>query len=157
MDSDILKEKAFSLVELTLVLAATAMLLAIVLYTSKGIRNTALSERTIEEMSSIAKASARYYNQSGVWPVSLSDLRGCGEISATSGDLNPFGYGYTIIGGNGSVSVSTLLPKDLVSTNISGLEIVVTSQGDNDLVTITEPLENATWGLKYEKKYLYDQ
>ena len=157
MDSDILKEKAFSLVELILVLAATAMLLAIVLYTSKGIRNTARSERTIEEMSSIAKASARYYNQNGIWPVSLSDLRGGGEISATSGDLNPFGYGYTIAAIDGSISVSTLIPKGLVSTNTSGIEIVVTNQGSNDLVTITEPQESATWGLKYDKKYIYDQ
>ena len=126
MDSDVLKEKAFSLIELSLVLAATAMFLMVVLYTSKGIRNTALSERALEEMSSIAVASTRYYNQNGIWPVNLSDLRGGGEISATSGDLNPFGYGYTITARDGSVSVSTLLPKGLVSTNTSGIEIVVT-------------------------------
>ena len=157
MDSDVLGKKGFSLIELALVLAITAVLISIVLYSAKAVRQAALAERTVEELSSIAVASTGYYNQNGTWPAALSDLRQSGYLVATSGDLNPFGYGYTIAAIDGSILVSTLIPKGLVSTNTSGIEIVVTNQGSNDLVTITEPQESATWGLKYDKKYIYDQ
>ena len=75
MDSDVLGKKGFSLIELALVLAITAVFIAIVLYSAKAVRQAALAERTVSELSSIAVASTGYYNQNGTWPATLSDLR----------------------------------------------------------------------------------
>ena len=157
MDSDVLNRKAFSLLELSLVLAITAVLLSIALYSAKAVKQTALAERTVEELNSITLASTRYHSQNGIWPVSLSDLRTGGYISLNSGDLNPFGNAYVITGGGEAVSVSCVLPKGLISVKDFGSEIVVTNQGSNDLISITKSQESSTWGLKYEKKYLYGQ
>jgi prepilin-type N-terminal cleavage/methylation domain-containing protein len=157
MDSDILDRRAFSLIELALVLAITAILTALGLYSAKAVREAALAERTLEELSSIVVASTRYYNQNRAWPATLSDLRQSGYLVSGSSDFNPFGNAYIITGRGEVASVSTLLPKGLVNTNSLGNEIAVTNQGGNDLVTITKLLESATWGLKYEKKYIYGQ
>ena len=157
MDSNILGRRAFSLIELSLVLAITVMLLAIVLFSAKGIRQAYLAERVASELDSVAIASTRFYSEKGVWPATLSDLRVGGYLASGSGDLNPFGNAYVITGGNETVSVSTLLPKGLITAKSMGSEVVVVNKGNNDLVSITKSLETSIWSLKYEKKYIYHQ
>ena len=154
MDSNVLGRRAFGLIELSLVLAITAVLLAIVLYSAKAIREVALAGRAVDELNSIALASTRYYSQNGAWPDTLSDLRTGGCLGPGSNDLNPFGNSYVITGANQVVSVSTLLPKGLVTAKNFGSELVVVKQGDNDLVSVTRSLESNRWNLKYEKKYI---
>jgi len=156
MGSNFLKERGFSLIELSLVLLIAAVFLAAALYSAQKIRQVALAERIIEEMDSIAVASTRYYSASGAWPVSLSDLRP-GYLVSGSGDLNPFGNAYVITGINSGVLVSTLLPKGLITSKSMGSEVVVVNQGSNDLVSITKPIESSIWKLKYDKKYIYHQ
>jgi hypothetical protein len=74
-----------------------------------------------------------------------------------SSGLNPFGNAYTITSNASSVSVSTLLPKGLITSRGYGCQIVVVNQGNNDLVSVTKTPESGTWKLKYEKKYIYKQ
>ena len=155
MDSDVLGRKGFSLIELSLTLAITAILLAIALYSAKAVRQAALAERTIDELSSIALASTRYYSQYNARPATLSDLRTSGYLAASSGDLNPFGNAYVITGGDDAVSVSTILPKGLIIATSMASEVVVVNQGNNDLVTVTKSQESTLWSLQYEKKYIY--
>ena len=157
MDGDILGRRAFSLIEASLVLAIAAILLAITLYSAKGIRQASLADRVTMELDSVAIASTRYYSEKGVWPALLSDLRTSGNLASGSGNLNPFGNAYVITGGNQTVSVSTLLPKGLITAKSMGSEVVVVRAGNNDLVTITKLIETTIWGLKYEKKYTYHQ
>ena len=157
MDSNVLGRRAFGLLELSLVLAIIAILLAIALYSAKAIREVALAGRVVDELNSIAIASTRYYSQNGTWPATLLDLKTGGYIGSNASDLNPFGNSYVIAGVSQAVSVSTLLPKGLVDTKSFGNEIVVTNQGSNDLVSVTKGIESSTWGLKYEKKYIYGQ
>lgn len=157
MDGDVLGRRAFSLIELSLVLAIVAVFFAITLHSAKEIRQIALAERVIKELDSIAIASTRYYGEHGAWPASLSDLRP-GYLGSGSSDLNPFGNAYVITGGNQAVSVSCVLPKGLITTkSMGGSEVVVTNQGDNDLVSVTKSLETRIWKLKYEKKYIHHQ
>jgi len=157
MDSDVLGKRAFSLIEASLVLAIVAILLAIALYSAKGIRQTYLAERITKEIDSIAVASTRYYSEKGAWPALLSDLRATGYLASGSGSLNPFGNSYVITGGSQTVLVSTLLPKGLITAKSMGSEVVIVNQGNNDLVSITKLVETTTWNLKYEKKYIYHQ
>ena len=142
--------------ELSLVLMVASVFIAASFYSAAKIRQVASAQRVIEELDSIAAASARYYSEHGAWPTSLSDLRPS-YLGQQSSDLNPFGNAYTITTNASSFSVSTLLPKNLVTSKSYGSEVVVVNQGNNDLVSITKSPESRTWNLKYEKKYIYKQ
>jgi len=120
------------------------------------IRQVASGIRALEELDSIALASTRFYSERGAWPAALADLRPS-YLVQQSIDVNPFGNAYIITSNTSSVSVSTLLPKGLITSKGYGSEIVVVNQGNNDLVSVTKSLESITWKLKYEKKYIYKQ
>ena len=157
MDHNVLKRRrGFSLAELSLVLMLAGVFIAAAFYSAAKIRQVASGIRVLEELDSIASASTRYYRELGAWPVSLSDLRPSYLVQQSS-DMNPFGNAYTITSNASSVSVSTLLPKNLVTPKSFGSEVVVVNQGNNDLVSITKTPESTTWKLKYEKKYIYKQ
>ena len=156
MDNNVLKRRGFSLAELSLVLMLAGVFIAAAFYSAAKIRQVASGIRALEELDSIALASARYYSERGAWPVNLSDLRPSYLVQQSS-DVNPFGNAYTIISNVSSVSVSTLLPKGLITSKSYGSEVVVLNQGNNDLVSVTKTPESTTWKLKYEKKYIYKQ
>jgi len=156
MDNNVLKRRGFSLAELSLVLMLAGVFIAAAFYSAAKIRQVASGIRVLEELDSVALASARYYSEQGAWPVSLADLRPSYLVQQSS-DVNPFGNVYTITSNVSSVSVSTLLPKGLITNKSYGSEIVVVNQGNNDLVSITKSPESRTWKLKYEKKYIYKQ
>ena len=156
MDNNVLKRRGFSLAELSLVLMLAGVFIAAAFYSAAKIRQVASGIRALEELDSIALASARYYSERGAWPVNLSDLRPSYLVQQSS-DVNPFGNAYTITSNVSSVSVSTLLPKGLITSKSYGSEVVVLNQGNNDLVSVTKTPESRTWKLKYEKKYIYKQ
>jgi type II secretory pathway pseudopilin PulG len=156
MDSNVLKRRGFSLAELSLVFIVASVFLAAVVCSAAKIRQAASAQRVIEELNAIAVASSGYYSEHGAWPASLADLRH-GYLTQQSTAVNPFGNAYTITSNAFSLSVSTLLPKGLVSGKSYGSEVVVINQGSNDLISITTPPEIRTWKLKYEKKYIYKE
>lgn len=156
MDSNVLTRRGFSLVELSLVLMVASVFIAVSFYSAAKVRQVALAQRAIDELNTIASVSTQYYLENGAWPVNLSDLRP-GYLSSTSADLNPFGNVYIITSGASRVSVSTLLPKGLVTNKSFGSEVVVVNQGGNDLVSLSKSVESKIWKLKYEKKYIYKQ
>ena len=156
MDDNVLKRRGFSLAELSLVLMLAGVFIAAAFYSAAKIRQIASAQRVVEELDSIAIASARYYSEHGAWPATLADLRPSYLVQQSS-DVNPFGNAYTISSNASSVSVSTLLPKGLVTSKSFGSEVVVVNQGNNDLVSVTKTPELKTWKLKYEKKYIYKQ
>ncbi len=130
--------------------------IAAAFYSAAKIRQIASAQRVIEELDSVALASTRYYSEHGAWPMNISDLRPSYLVQQSS-DVNPFGNAYTITSNVSSVSVSTLLPKGLITSKSFGSEVVVVNQGNNDLVSVTKTPESKTWKLKYEKKYIYKQ
>jgi len=138
------------------VLMLAGVFIAAAFYSAAKIRQVASSIRTLEELDSIALASTRYYRELGAWPAALADLRPSYLVQQSS-DINPFGNAYTITSNALSVSVSTLMPKGLITSKSYGSEIVVVNQGSNDLVSVTKTPESGTWKLKYEKKYIYKQ
>ena len=156
MDSNVLKRRGFSLAELSLVFMVVSVFLAAVVCSAAKIRQAASAQRVIEELNAIAVASSGYYSEHGAWPASSADLRP-GYLTQQSTAVNPFGNAYIITSNAFSLSVSTLLPKGLVSGKSYGSEVVVINQGSNDLISITTPPETRTWKLKYEKKYIYKE
>ena len=156
MDNNVLAKRGFSLVELSLVLMIASVFIAASFYSAAKIRQVALAQRVTGELDAIAAAGTRYYSEHGAWPVNLSDLRPSYLVQQSSG-LNPFGNAYTITSNVSSFSVSTLLPKGLITNKSYGSEVVVVNQGNNDLVSIAKSPESRTWKLKYEKKYIYKQ
>lgn len=156
MDNNVLAKRGFSLVELSLVLMLASVFIAVFFYSAAKIRQAALGQRVIEELDAIAAAGTGYYSEHGAWPVNISDLRP-GYLVEQSSGINPFGNAYTITSNTLSFSVSTLLPKGLITNKSYGSEIVIVNQGNNDLVSITKSPESRTWKLKYEKKYIYKQ
>lgn len=156
MDSNLLARRGFSLVELGLVLMVVSVLIAVSFYSAAKIRQIALAQRTINELNAIATVSTQYYLENGAWPMNLFDLRPK-YLSVQSSDFNPFGNGYIITPGESGVSLSTLLPRGLVTANSFGSEVVVTNQGSNDLVSVTKSIESGTWKLKYDKKNIFHQ
>jgi len=156
MDGNVLKRRSFSLVELGLVLMTLSVILAAAFYIPAKVRQVIKAQRTLEELNTVALVSTRYYAENGGWPVNLSDLRPK-YLGPNSTDFNPFGNPYSISGGVSSVSVSTLLPKGLVSGKSFGSEVVIVNQGANDLVTVARSIESNNWKLKYEKKYIYKE
>lgn len=156
MDSDVLARRGFSLIELGLVLMVASVFIAVSFYSAAKIRQVVIAQRTINELNTIAIVSSQYYLENGAWPASVSDLRPK-YLGLQSSDLNPFGNAYTITSGVSGVSVSTLLPKGLLTNKSFGSEVVVVNQGNNDLVSVTKSPESRNWKLKYEKKYIYKQ
>jgi prepilin-type N-terminal cleavage/methylation domain-containing protein len=157
MDSHVLvREKGFSLIELVLVLMLASVFIAAVSHSALKIRQLAKAQRTLSELEVIASVSIQYYLENGAWPATLADLRPK-YLSANSSGLNPFGNAYTIAGATSSVSVSTFLPKGLITEKSFGSELVVVNQGANDLVSLSKSVESRNWKLKYEKKYIYQE
>ena len=156
MDSHVLAKRGFSLVELGLVLMVVSVFIAVSSYSAAKIRQVVKAQRTINELDAIASVSTQYYLENGAWPATLSDLRPK-YLSSTSGDLNPFGNIYTIVGNVSRVSVSTVVPKGVITEKSFGSEIVIVNQGTNDLVSLSKSVESGNWKLKYEKKYIYQE
>lgn len=156
MDSHVLTKRGFSLTELVLVLMVVSVFIAATGYSAAKIRQVAKAQRTINELDAIASVSTQYYLENGAWPASLVDLRPR-YLSLTSGDLNHFGNTYTITGNVSRVSVSTVVPRGVITEKSFGSEIVIVSQGANDLVSLSKSVESRNWKLKYEKKYIYQE
>ncbi len=144
------------MVELGLALALLSVVLAVSFYSTLKVRQAVMAQRTLDELNTVALVSTRYYAENGGWPASLSDLRPK-YLGPNSTDFNPFGNPYRIASGVSSVSVSTVLPKGLVSGKSFGSEVVIVNQGANDLITVTRSIESNNWKLKYEKKYIYKE
>lgn len=156
MDSDLLAKRGFSLVELGLALMVVSVLIAVSFYSAAKIRQVSLAQRAVNELNAIATVSTQYYLENGAWPVNLSDLRSK-YLGPGSSDLNPFGNAYTITSGVSRASVSTVLPRGLVTNKSFGSEVVVVNLGSNDLVSITKSVESRNWKLKYDKKNIFHQ
>jgi len=157
MDSNLLtKQRGFSLAELVLVLMVVSVFIAATGYSAAKIRQVIKAQRTLNELDSIASVSTQYYLENGAWPASLADLRPK-YLSSTSGDFNPFGNAYTITGNVSRVSVSTVVPRGVITEKSFGSEIVIVNQGSNDLVSLSKSVESRNWKLKYEKKYIYQE
>lgn len=112
-------------------------------------------QKTVTEMTTIARASIDYYLSQGVCPTDIGQLSPVfipQPVTSSS-----FGSDYQINCTVNTVSVSDLIPSGLAQKNPEGPLLQVSAAGGQDNITITQIMPNAFTGrLLYDKKYLYD-
>lgn len=110
-------------------------------------------EETVDEMSSLAKASVDFYNTKGQWPSSPNDLSGVNMYKAVG--FSPFGGAYQFVPLNHAMTVSTQVPSGIAKNYDQGSLLQVAQGGTNDTISVTTERPNELSGrLDYAKKYI---
>ena len=138
MDSYILNEKGYSVVELAVALGIIAILIVSIVSISVGRVNISKLKRTIKDMDAIAIACQQYYMRNEAWPAQLTDLQP-DYISVNVG-VNPFNQAYLLTGSSNLITISSLVPAGIANERFIGPQIVINSLGSNDEICITRPI-----------------
>jgi len=160
--------KGVSILEVAAVLAILGALLAYVLPICSQRIIMAKYERMINEMASIAQASADYYSSHypKAWPVNIAQLAvntiGRPNYLNSAVTSSPWGGRYILSfpnNGQGNlVAVSTTIPTGIAQLNTLGPLLSVVTNAGGDQVSITQSVPNEGIGrVQYEKKYIFNQ
>ncbi len=108
-------QKGFTLLELTVVLAVSTILVGAAMPTVAKRVQTAYAQKTAQEVGIIQDASKNYYIDNKAWPASVSVLRTANYLSSTWSGNNPWGNAYTVSQGPTpqTFKVSTTIPSEL--------------------------------------------
>ncbi len=140
-------ELAFSLVVLTILITSVAVISLSVINKSKAVR-------TINEMDALANSCRQYYSFNSVWPGSLNVLYP--DFTKRVVFVNIFGNSYDLLSTSKTVSISSNIPKGLVTHNIAGDQLVIIPAGVWDTIVLTKELPGEGLdSLQYDKKYIY--
>jgi len=151
-----LKKRGVTLIEIALSVTVFIILVSAVLILASGQRQRAKVERVLTDLKSLVDASGQYHNRYGNWPGAISDLKP--EFISAAVSKNPFGNNYSISSTSSQVTVSTLVPAGQIDVALVGPEVVITNQGSNDLISMSQPVPGRNrWRLKYDKKKLYGE
>lgn len=149
-----MSKRGQTLLEVTVTVSITALLLAPVISGMVRRIQTAKFQETVEEMTAIADASVDYYVSHQQCPAGITQLAPTYLVQAAI--LNPFLSAYQLSCGTTSVSVSSLIPAGLAQQNPAGSLLEVNKSGGQDNIKITKLFPcSATGRLLYDKKYLY--
>ncbi|MFQ5903642.1 MAG: prepilin-type N-terminal cleavage/methylation domain-containing protein [Candidatus Binatia bacterium] len=142
--------KGFTLVEVTLVLAAAGIMAAVALGARKRMIQWSYAKQTVRDMVAIRNAGQNYYWKNGSFPSALSDLSGYLSPDLISSPTNPYGYSYTITGSGLRFQVTTTIPKSAFNPGTN--QVNRTSGSTNDTLETSDVviMEN-TGGVIYEK------
>lgn len=156
--------KGFTLIEMLIVMAVVAILVAIIIPSYRGMQNEAWIAKAEKEVQTLQAAVESYYRHNGAYPAALSDLLAAKPQIITQSLIDPWntdgseGYGYQVVNdvtGFGDAYViysrsinSTSEVPDAAAIKSAG-ELVVVLDGDgnksddvvktNLKVTYTEP------------------
>ena len=154
MERGVLSERGQTLLEVTVVVSITALLLAPVISGMVRRMQTAKFEATVAEMNALANAGVDYYVSHQQCPSGIAQLTPTYIAHAVS--LNPFLSAYQLNCGVYSICVSSLVPAGLAQSNPAGPLFEVSRAGGKDNIKITKLFPySATGRLMYDKKYLY--
>ena len=130
--------KAFTLLEMTIVLAIICALTTVVgVRVVESVRILA-AEKTAREMKVIQDAAKAYYVDNKAWPASIAVLKTGGYLASAWTTNNPFGNAYNISTSGSSFQVSTNLQTNYHGVITANLPSVTTS-GDTATSTIPIP------------------
>ena len=134
----ILNNRAFSLLELTIVVIITTILLTYSVPTMYRAYLAKAGTKTALEIQNIQDAAKSYYLKNGYWPSSINtspnDLESNGFLPANWNAINPFNKSYTTSSTSAIFTVSTnvadgaqyLIASNLPLSNVSGTTITST-------------------------------
>ena len=161
--------KAFTLWELAVVMAVVIMVLVMVITNGMNSINRAKFQATVREMDSIATAAIQFYNSSNdstavvnpqplTWPSGDASNLGSPFLPRAV-KFESFGTsGYTILGGNNMVKISTIIPKGVSVDPSEGSFISVSPVANGQLISLSKNISSEFTGrLAYELKYVNKQ
>ena len=160
MVNNITLRSGFTLLELAGVIVIAVVLLVTVINSYRGLINQAKFQATVREMGSIAQASIDYYNDSSndpnslSWPTSVASLAPMYMPQAIT--FSPLGGNYQLSAANNMVTVSTTIPKGILTDPTEGIFLKISHIAAGDQISITQSVSNEFSGrLLYDLKYLY--
>ena len=161
--------KGFTLWELIVVVLIVTIILVMIITNGMNSINRAKFQATVREMDSIATAAIQFYNSSNdstavvnsqplAWPSGDASNLGSPFLPRAV-NLNPFGTsGYTIVGGDNMVKISTTIPKGFPVDPSEGSFISVSPVANGQLISLSKSISNEFTGrLAYELKYINKQ
>lgn len=149
MDSRILINKGFSILELTAILLIMVGIFSIMIPGYEARLNNADYEKTIKELTAIAQASIDYFSLEGAWPATTGQLTP--KFIPQAVTSSPFGTNYQITAINNLVTVSVLIPAGIAQKNPQGQLLVINNQGAQDQIEISKTLQN-----EFASRLIYD-
>lgn len=156
MDSNILKNKGFSLIEVTLTLSVISIMMLSVSLAYSGAVKKARVKSCVTELNNIAINSQLYYKDNNSWPSSTADLYP--DYTNKVYDKNFYGYSYIIFNKVNSITIYSHVPANNLNSDNVGSQLIITNEGVIDRITITKSIPmNKSARLAYEKKYLYNE
>jgi type II secretory pathway pseudopilin PulG len=146
--------KGISLVELAFFMVVLTIIIVSVVGISLSVINKSKATRTINEMDVLANSCRQYYSVNSAWPGSLNVLYP--DFTKRASFVNVFGNNYDLLTTSKTVSISSNIPKGLVTQNIFGDQLVVVPAGVWDKIVLTKELpDEGLDSLIYDKKYIY--
>ena len=130
--------KAFTLIELSLVLALSAILAGALIPNFVRSLHIEASRKIALEMSQIAEASRVYYIQQNSWPQDLQALKTAGSLDVEWEGKNPFGNFYTLQLNGANLDVSTTVLQAMTAV-VAGFLPMSMVQGAVVSMTVTPP------------------
>jgi general secretion pathway protein G len=155
MASCLLKKRGFTLLEVTVIVFIVGVLLSMVMPSYISRINQAKYEKTVSELSTIAKASVDYFNLEGTWPDPTKwasqlypQFIPDGGKSINAVTSSPFGTSYNISYVNNIATAYVLIPSGIAQKNEESplLEIIPQSTGNQDLIRVTHSIKNESTG-----------
>jgi prepilin-type N-terminal cleavage/methylation domain-containing protein len=162
MDNNFTLKNGFTMLEMTVVMVIAVVLLAVIIRSSMNFENQAKFQATVREMGSIAQASIDYYNSSSndpallTWPTNVSNLVPMYMPQAITS--SPLGGNYQLSFANEMVTVSTVIPKGILTDSTEGSFLNIAHGASGDRVSISQSVSNGFSGrLFYDLKHLYKE
>jgi len=145
------------MLEVTAIVFIVGVIFSTVMPNYVGRINHAKYEKTVNELTAIARASTDFFLSVGSWPTGTSQL--APQFMAQAVTSSPFGSSYQIIppiGGNNVITVSVLIPAGIAQNNPQGPLLVVIHKGGQDQIEISQTVNNQlTSRLKFDLKNVY--
>lgn len=133
-----LRKKAFTLIELSLVLVLSVILAGALVPNFVRSLHIEASRKAAIEMSQLAEAGRVYYIQNNSWPQDLQALKAAGFLDADWDGRNPFGHAYELQLNGANLDVSTTV-LEAMAIVVAGLLPMSTAQSAVVDMSVTPP------------------
>jgi type II secretory pathway pseudopilin PulG len=133
----IFHRRAFSLIEITLALLVTTLLIGSVVFTGRAAIEDARQEKVWRTLSAFLEISAQFDAVKGKYPVSIEEIV---SFDARAPLLNPWGNAYVVVPTAASWCVETRVPSGRGDIHQSSVFASVLPGKDGDVLRVCRPI-----------------